>query len=677
MPDTRHGEDRANRHPRNRRLRWGLLGSTVLAAIAATGPAGAGEWTFGDVVISNQNQVSVGAIVRTSTRDSRFISTANGGSLALSSSADNGNLNFDQGSIVSNPITATSELSVIYNASPSSRFGVYGRGRVFYDWVFDVNNLDSNGFNPGFVAGPGTPPGTNPNFARAQQFNGRLDPQAQDRARYGAEMQDYYALASFDVGSMPTNVRVGNQILNWGEALFTQNAISIINPLDLQKLRVPGSEVRDALVPIKMFWAAIEPVPGLSFEGFYAWDFEGARFEPSGTFFGSEAFTQGMEGLTQIALAGDNNCGVPLPRPGGSNPQGGGLIPDLACTGGPRITYERRDQDRGDFGFAMRYFSEELNNTEFGLYYVNYQSRIPSIAYRTPGVLATGPDAAGNSASSINRNNSEYYLYYPDDIRMYGVSFNTSLDSLGIAVNGEFSYKENQFAVVDDSIVTFSYLQALGELGGISGRYPGAVPDPTSPGNYIVPCRINPDGQTLNTGCAGEEILYDGGLRFDTQNINLRGTKQFGQSAFVPSLLGADTWSVIVEGAVIHADVDTETFKFNVANAVNNGFTNDIAGNLPTRWSFGYVLSTNVTYPSAFGTPINLTPAMSFSHGVSGTTPVFGGFTEGVKTVNLALRADYLVNLSATINFNKSFGGGAQNSNADKDFLGLTVSYSF
>ncbi|WP_439816154.1 DUF1302 domain-containing protein [Zavarzinia sp. CC-PAN008] len=646
----------------------GLLGGIVAAALVAggAGAAQAAEWTFGDVVITNQNQVSVGATIRTSPRDERFIGTPNGGSLALTPAGDNGNLNFDQGSITSNPITAQSELSVIWSPGNNQRFGAYVRGRAFYDWVFDVNNLDSNGFNPNLAV----PPGVNPNSARSIYFNGALDPQAQDRARYGLEALDYYALASFDIAGNPFNIRVGNQILNWGEALFTQNAISIINPLDLQKFRVPGSELRDGLVPIKMVWASYELMPGLSFEGFYSWDFEGLVLEPAGTFFGSEGASQGAEGIGHIGFSCDGAAGLPRP----TNPFGSGQIDDPSCGLGVPITYERRDQNRGDFGFAARYYSEELNNTEFGLYYVNYQSRFISIAYRTPDTLSANP------ADTTNR--GEYYLYHPDDQKMYGLSFNTSIDSLGWALNGEFSYKENVPVILDDSIVTNAYLIASGVLPGMYANYPGLVNVPgvngLPTGLQTLPCRLNANG-TLNSGCAGQEIRYD--TRVDAQNFNLRGTKSFQASSFVPSLLNADAWTVIVEGAVIHADFDTETFVGNAPNSVNvnNGpfITNFVSGNTPTRWSFGYTLVTNVTYPAVFGTAVNLTPGLAFSHGVSGTTPISGGFTEGVKSVNLSLKADYLINLSAAINFSKSWGGGAANTNADKDFLGLTVSYSF
>ena len=43
---------------------------------------------------------------------------------------------------------------------------------------------------------------------------------------------------------MPGQIRVGDQVLNWGESTFIQNGISVINPFDVSKLRVPGAELK-------------------------------------------------------------------------------------------------------------------------------------------------------------------------------------------------------------------------------------------------------------------------------------------------------------------------------------------------------------------------------------------------------------------------------------------------
>ncbi|WP_439817112.1 DUF1302 domain-containing protein [Zavarzinia sp. CC-PAN008] len=680
-------------------------------ALVQAPPAQAMEWTFGDVVISTQANVSAALQVRTSPRDERFVCgfNRNPGSIqgngnisaawGITCSEDNGNLNFDQGSIISNPITATGEVSAIWSPGDNQKFGVYVRGRAFYDWVFDVNNLDSNG--NGWIGGEEA-------AQRDRLQTGRLDPQQQDRARYGLEAQDYYALASFDLGSMPTNIRVGNQILNWGEALVTQNAISIINPLDLQKFRTPGAEIRDGLIPIKMVWASIEPMPGLSFEGFYSWDFQGLRLEPGGTFFaGAEQLTNGSEGL-QGASFDETRCGTGIP----GLVRGGGVINAGTCAAFPYVSQAptRRDQNRGDYGFAMRYFAEELNNTEFGFYFVDYQSRFLSYGYAAPGAdkyLPIGPAAGANAGANAiaNQGNSTTFVYYPEDVRMYGISFNTAIDEIGWAFNGEWSYKENAHIIQDNTSNFFDLLNAVGTsalAGGAPYLPTWTLPDQSSasfngPGvavdslgrpvgsagagpiaGYVPSCAIAAyqPGAT-GTECAGYTFYND--MYVDAMNFNLRAFRIFQQSSFIPSMLNAESWSVIIEGAAIYADMsESQKLVAGIANSAGQaGTAGYLESQRATNWSFGYTLITNLAYPSAFGTSINLTPGLAFTHAVSGITPISGGFFEGVKSVNLSLKADYLVNLSATLNFAKSWGAGYHNNSADKDFVGLTVSYAF
>ena len=53
--------------------------------------------------------------------------------------------------------------------------------------------------------------------------------------------------------------------------------------------------------------------------------------------------------------------------------------------------------DSGQVGIALRYYSEALNDTEFGFYYINHHSRLPlgSGVYGTPDGLQAGLFAAG------------------------------------------------------------------------------------------------------------------------------------------------------------------------------------------------------------------------------------------------------------------------------------------
>ena len=103
-------------------------------------------------------------------------------------------------------------------------------------------------------------------------------------------LQDLYVWSNFNIGSMPASIRVGEQVLSWGESTFIQNGINVINPFDVSKLRTPGSQIKDALVPVGILSFSISPKDALSFEGFYQYDWERTTIEPVGSYFSTNDF---------------------------------------------------------------------------------------------------------------------------------------------------------------------------------------------------------------------------------------------------------------------------------------------------------------------------------------------------------------------------------------------------
>ncbi|MCY4273968.1 MAG: DUF1302 family protein, partial [Gammaproteobacteria bacterium] len=79
---------------------------------------------------------------------------------------------------------------------------------------------------------------------------------------------DGYAYVNFDRSSTPMQLRIGNQVLNWGESTFIPKGINIINPYDVARLRTPGSELRDSLIPVPMVSASVFLSDDVTVEGF-------------------------------------------------------------------------------------------------------------------------------------------------------------------------------------------------------------------------------------------------------------------------------------------------------------------------------------------------------------------------------------------------------------------------
>ena len=179
--------------------------------------------------------ISTGASLRVEDRDMDLVGVANGGK-AWSINGDDGNLNFDQGDLVSLNAKVTHELDVKWR-----QFGFFGRMYYFYDFAIMTFDPERTGFTEN----------------------------AKRRAGMNIRLLDAYLTGDFKPFDKPLSLRIGNQVLNWGESTFIQNGINVINPVDVSLLRVAGAELREALVAVPMISLNAGITRNLSLEGFY------------------------------------------------------------------------------------------------------------------------------------------------------------------------------------------------------------------------------------------------------------------------------------------------------------------------------------------------------------------------------------------------------------------------
>jgi len=202
----------------------------------------------GEFYGSLDTTVTAGASSRIARRDNNNVGIANGGS-SFSVNSDNGNLNYDRG-IYSTVTKFTTELDVNYK-----NYGFFFRGSGFKD--FEIDDTER------------TP----------------LTDKAKRLVDHNLNIQDLFGWGDFDLGEMPLQIRVGEQVLSWGESTFIQNSINTINPVDVTKLRVPGSELKDALTPVGIVWDTLGVTDNLSVEGYYQYDYERIIIDPDGSYF--------------------------------------------------------------------------------------------------------------------------------------------------------------------------------------------------------------------------------------------------------------------------------------------------------------------------------------------------------------------------------------------------------
>ncbi|MCF4165280.1 DUF1302 domain-containing protein [Zavarzinia compransoris] len=595
----------ASRHPGRPARRIFLTATAVCALTAAAGAAAAYEFDVGDeITVSIIGSLSTGAQIRMADRDPRNYGYYYGGGL-ISSGNDDGNLNFDKYDLISQITTAKAELSVEWR-----NFLVYVRGAAFYDWVADNNDLAD--FDP----------------AHRVYNSGRYHDGAADKANWDAYLLDYYVRGDFTLFDNYLGITVGNQILNWGEALFTINGISVINPIDAGKIRVPGAELKDALIPVPMVSVNYEIASGLSVEAFYQLDFEPFKLDACGSFFSfTDNFCDGVKVSSSFTDPYDTR----------SYTSGSGLNPNdyddpnsvLLAANAPITTLD--DPDTDDWGVSLRYFSPELNNTEFQLYYVRYNSRLPSLYAESPAQFAPGTgetnlaalpapllqglldqlgvdalnqlttalsnvlggpitDIAGaltNPLSNVlidpafgtaprstvlkNLEGGGLYQYYPSDLEMIGFAFNTTYDPLAVAINAEVSWKHNVPIWISEP----AFLAAVYNSAG------GVPIDQATKAETelcVQPvCVQNPGiAPILETPFSGHDDQYvPGGRVFldephDVWQAAIRFMQIRGGSDWVTKLLGANQLFALVEFGALHVDLDNGT---QYAAYGQNGFT--------------------------------------------------------------------------------------------------------
>jgi hypothetical protein len=62
-------------------------------------------------------------------------------------------------------------------------------------------------------------------------------------------------------------VRLGKQVVSWGESTFIGGGINSINPIDVSAFRRPGAEIKEGLIPVNMFYVSQSLTENLSAEG--------------------------------------------------------------------------------------------------------------------------------------------------------------------------------------------------------------------------------------------------------------------------------------------------------------------------------------------------------------------------------------------------------------------------
>jgi hypothetical protein len=623
------------------RHRWGpgLIGvGVVTLALLTAVPASAIDLSGEKFTLNLDTTLTWGVGYRVDDRDMSIVGLANGGT-AYSVNGDDGNLNYDTG-IYSNALTAIVELDFAYK-----NFGFFLRGRGLYDYENEQNDRERTMLTD-------------------------------ERVGSRAELLDAFAWLKFPFFVGNGEIRVGQQVVSWGESTFIQGGINVINPIDVSALRTAGSELREALLPVGMVFLSLPLANTLTLEGFYQYNWEEIIIDPPGTYFSTNDF----------AGRGGEYVMLGFGAPSELSPW---LFPWLPDPGRPPLSVPRAPtveaDDSGQYGAALRLFVPGLGNTEFGLYYMNYHSRLPyvnGIAGTVEGLLAAqaagaatyaffgvppgvSPEvdaAARGAATDAFAGTGRYFISYPEDIKLYGLSWNAQLGTSGIAFQGEVSYRPEMPFLVDDVELLFAALSPLNPLFAALNQ---VVPGGSAPGAVI-----------------------DGGRELDWTQL------QFTLTKFWSRFMGADQFLFLLEGGVGHAGgmPSQDELRFegpgtytsgnpimatDTPGAGHTGKPAETSDHFATPTSWGYRLVMRWEYLRAIGA-WNLRPRLAWAHDVDGISPAPGGaFIEGAKAVTVGVDASYQNAWLVDLSYTSYMGAGRYNLINDRDFVAASVKFSF
>lgn len=678
--------------------------AALVAAICAPGAAGAIDFEAGGWTGSLNTTLTYGQLWRDEKRDPRLIATADGGT-GRSPNIDDGNLNWDVDRVASS-WKIISELSL-----ERDNYGVFVRGSALYDYPVEEDKTERTD----------------------------ISESGKDYAGAYTRLLDAFAYGRWDLSGHELEVRAGRQVVNWGESTFIQGGINnAINHFDVSALRVPGSELREAYLPQEMLKVSYALTENVTAEAIGIFDWDETEPEPVGTYFSANDFVPRGGEKVILGFGAFSDQGVDYTELGGpyienfqAVPRGPTNKADSQGQFGAALKWFLPDFNQGtEFGFHFVNYHSKLpmisgrtgtqvgigNSigalTAVGATAQGLAAGLPfntavavaantavtraaaaggnmSLATATQYATIAGNTVLGGGSVSTQASNlatheyaitASYFTEYPEDVQLFGVSFNTQLGQTGVALQGEVSYRHDVPLQYDDVELLFAALTPFEAVAlGAQGVPMPATCTPALP--TLTRC-----GQL---GAYGVNQEVPGWGLFDVWQGQVTATKAF------PPMLGASQLVAVLEAGMTHVDgmPDKESGGPAGLGLRFNGPGTSVSGNVPLAGrhfgevepldrfadqdSWGYRAALRLDYLGLIGA-WNFSPRFVWSHDVSGTTPGPGGnFVEDRYGATLGVLASYQSKFEVDVSYTVFGGAGRYNELTDRDFFAATVKYSF
>ncbi|MDE2371505.1 MAG: DUF1302 domain-containing protein [Burkholderiales bacterium] len=339
----------------------------LLALTLGAGTAQAFTFEGGGIRGNFDSTVSAGLGMRTKSPDCALVtdgatgSNAPAGCLAPTSAlGDQGDLNYGKHDLFTEYLKGNHELLLKLPAE----FTFLGR----VNWVADAASTHTTG-----ITSATSPP--------PPDVTGGLTEAARKDLRFKARLLDFWVSKSFQVGDQQGRVRVGNQVISWGESLFLPGGINSTNAMDIMRLSQPGTQLKEVFLPAPIVSVSSGLGHGLNAEAYVQTMWNASYFAPTGGYWSV------VNGLGK----GHDTYGLAEVHP----------------------------RNGGQWGLGLRY-QPEGTQLNLGAYAMSYHDKTPNF--------------------SVNINNTGAVGWtYAQDRRLYGISANFPVGDW--AIGTELSYR--------------------------------------------------------------------------------------------------------------------------------------------------------------------------------------------------------------------------------------------
>jgi hypothetical protein len=204
-----------------------------------------------------------------------------------------------------------------------------------------------------------------------------------------AELREAFTFGTINLGNMGLTYRAGQFTQWWGESFFMgDNGIAGgLAPVDVAKAAtLPNTQGKELIMPIPQALAMLQLTDNLSFGAYYQFAWKPTRLFGSGSLFSP----------------------ADMIGPGAERIWGANFLKAA----------DMKPSDSGQFGIKMEY---ALGGWDLGLYALKYHSKDFYVV--------------------VKPIEHQYTFFYPEDIKAYGVSANTSIGIWTLAA--EVTYRKN------------------------------------------------------------------------------------------------------------------------------------------------------------------------------------------------------------------------------------------